>query len=210
MTTPPDDPWSYRAGPLARPDPPRAERRRGPAGCFLGALAFLIIAGVAAGFLWLVVARPYLRETARDELREGVAAEVEAIEPADLPVLPSGDLTLTEEEIDAHLRANAGAYGPLNDLDVDILPDAIRVRFDLYGTTSTYTGRPEVRDGVLVVADGEIDGAAGQILDPEDVSAIVEEQLTALFARSGRRPTDLRLEDGALTVTTAAAPSAAP
>lgn len=206
MTTPPHDPWSYRAGAIARPNPPPVDRRpRGPAGCVLGALAVLLIAGVAALFAWLVIVRPHLRDTARDELREAVSAEVRAIEPADLPVLPSGDLTITEEEIDAHLRATAGAYGPLDDLDVDILPAGIRVRFDLYGTTSTYSGRPEVRDGTLVVADGDIDGPAGQILDADDVSAIVEDELAALLARSDLRPTGVRLDDGTLTVLTSVA-----
>lgn len=197
VTAPREDPWVANTGALAPP----ARRRRGPAGCVLGAMAFLLICGVAGTLVWLI-ARPYLRDAARDELREGVAAEVGAIDAADLPVLPSGDLVVTEEEMNEHLRANAGAYDPLEDPIVTVDPDRMRVRFSLYGTTSTYSGRPDVRNGALVVEDGDLDGAAGRVLDADDVSAVIEEQLAALLARSGLRPTGVRLRDGALTITT--------
>ena len=200
MIARPTDPRPPSSPSRFAPPPPARRNRRG---CLLGLLAFLLIAGLAAVYGWFGVARPYLRDVARDELSTGVAAEIRAIEPADLPLLPSGELTLTEAEIDAHLREHAGAYGPLDDLDVEISPTGLRVRFSVFGATSTYSGRPEIQDGALVVADGDLSGPAAQILGPADVAPIVESQLAALLTRSNRRPTAVSLADGALTVTTA-------
>jgi hypothetical protein len=207
------DPWSSRGSRLSAPATgatvsyppaapamvPVAARRRGPGGCLLGLLAVLIIVAVGGAFAW-TVARPLVSDRIRDELNRGVATQVAAI---DAPVLRSpGQITVTEEQINREIAAFAGSYDPVENVRVRILKDEIRVTFDLYGTTSTYSGGVAVKQGRIVVVDPELSGAAGQLLDAQDVAEIVETQLAALLERSNVRPTAVRLRDGTLTVTT--------
>ncbi len=213
----PVDPWSARGSRLGTGSPgatvsypavtpgalgasaPVAAKRRGPGGCLLGLLALLIIAAIGGAFAW-TVARPLVSDRVREELDRGIATQVAAI---DAPVLRSpGQMTLTEDQINREIEAVAGSYDPVENVRVRILQEEIRVSFDLYGTTSTYRGGVAVKQGRIVVVDPELSGAAGQLLDADDVAEILETQLAALMERSNVTPTAVRLRDGQLTVTT--------
>jgi hypothetical protein len=208
----PVDPWSSRAGTLERsggatvhyPPPataqaPVATKSRGPAGCLLGFVAFLIIGAVGAGFVW-AVAKPIVSDRVREELDRGIATQVAAIDTPKLQT--AGTMTLTEADINREIRALEGSFDPVKNLDVQINPDEISVSFDLYGVTSTYRGGARVENGRIVVVDSELSGPAGQFLNADDVAAILESQLASLMERSDLQPTAVRLRDGEMTVTT--------
>jgi hypothetical protein len=131
-------------------------------------------------------------------LRAGIVAELAAVD--DLPVLPSGELVLTEADLNAHLRDHAGDFAPLGDPQIAITRDGLRLAFSLYGTDNAFAGRPAVRDNRLVVLDGALDGPVARILTAADAAALVEEQFALLLARADLRPTAVSLRDGILTV----------
>jgi hypothetical protein len=199
---PPDDPWSYAGGPLSQPEP---VRRRGPAagpsGCVLGGVAALLIGLVAAMVAWPLVVRPLLSEAARDRIRDAVQVEVDRIVPP--TVVPTGDLVVTEARMNAYLAAHADAFGPIDDPEVDVSPGGVWVGFSLYGTDSALTGRPVARDGRVVIEDGEVHGAAGQLITAEEAAALVEGQVARVLAAAGVRATGVELADGRLTIATA-------
>ena len=177
-------------------------------GCLLTTLVVLLLGAGVAAAAWHWVVRPYLQDAARDGLREGIAGRVAAVDA--LPVRPPGELVLTEEELNAHLRADPDAYAPVVDPRVEISADGLRLAFSLFGTENGFSGRPAVRDGRLVLLDGDLEGAAGRLLSARDAAALVEEQLAALLARAGLRPTEVRLGEGAITIVTADASSSTP
>jgi hypothetical protein len=208
----PIDPWSSRAGTLERsgaatvryPPPaaapaPVATKSRGPGGCLLGFLAFLIIGAVSAVFIW-AIAKPIVSDRVQKELDRGIATQVAAIDTPKLQA--AGTMTLTEADINREIQGLEGSYDPVKNLDVQIDPDEISVSFDLYGVTSTYRGGAKVEDGQIVVVDPELSGPAGQFLNAEDVAEILETQLASLMERSDLQPTAVRLGDGEMTVTT--------
>ena len=176
-------------------------RPSGPPGWVLAGIAFLLIGVVAALVVWPLAVRPYLRDAARDGLREGIATEITKTDR--LPVDRAGELVVTEADLNDHLRANAGAYSPVTNPRVAITDDGLRLAFSLYGTDNAFSGRPVVRAGRLVVLDGDLDGPAGRILTAADATALVEEQFAALLARAGRRPTGIELRDRTLILSTA-------
>jgi hypothetical protein len=208
----PVDPWSSHGGTLGRqesgaavsyPPPPRAApvapRSGGPAGCLLGVLAFLIIAVVAGVFAW-AVARPMVNDRVQKQLDRGLATQVAAISVPTAQV--TGQVTLTEDQINREIAANAGSFDPVKNPRVRVLPNELRVSFDLYGVTSTYRGGLAVNNGKIVVVDPQLSGPAGKILDAGQVADILEAQLASLMERSRVRPTAVRLQDGKMTVTT--------
>jgi len=201
---PPDDPWSYRGGPLARDDPRRPEgRRRGPPGCVLGGIALLLIAAVAvvaALLVWPLAARPMVRGVAEERIREAVATEIGRVGPA--PVRPGGDLVVSEAELNAYLRDRGDDFGPIGDPAIDIAPGGLRLNFTLYGTDNAVHGRPAVREGRVALEEVEVDGAAARVIGAEAGAALIEEQLAALLATAAVRPMGITLGEGTLTVAT--------
>ena len=172
-----------------------------PLGCLFRLLALLLVGALAAVVLWPLLARPYLRDRARDELREGIATEIAVVEPPALPA--SGELVLTEAALNDELRARAGAFGPISDPRLRITRDELRLTFSLYGTGNAITGRPTVRAGRVHLRDAALDGPAAAILTAEDVTKLVDEQLTNLLRQAGVAPTGIELRDGALSLSTA-------
>ncbi len=182
------------------PTPPRRNRL---GGCLMAFGAIAIICVVAGVLGWQLLARPYARDLARDRLQQAAATQV--VEVGTLPVQPSGQVTITDDQVNRALQANPDRYAPLEDPTLTFAPDGVRVAFDLYGTRSTYSADLVVENGALTVVDGRVDGPASQVLAAEDAAAIVEQQLAVLLARSDRRVTDVRLEEGTLTIETASA-----
>lgn len=208
----PVDPWSSRGGTLSRSEigdsisyPPANEapvvkKSGGPAGCFLGFLAFLIICAVAGFFGW-EVAKPLVSHRVADQLNQGLATQVASISVPTAEVA-AGKFTLTEAEINKELAGYAGAYDPVTNPRVRVLNDELRVDFDLYGVTSTYRGGLAVNNGRIVVVNPDLSGPAGQVMDASDVATILETQLATVLDRSHVRPVAVQLRTGEMTVTT--------
>jgi len=190
----------------ARPAPndtfvraPMKQARRGPHGCLLGGLAVILILAVVSVFAW-TVSKPLVSDRVRDELDRGIATQVAAI---DGPRLQSaGQLTLTEDEINTEIQRYAGSYDPIENVRVRILPNEVRVTFDLYGSSSTLRGRLTVEEQRIVVVDPSLSGLAGQVLDADDIAEVFEVQLANLMEQSNVEPTVVDLGEGELTVMT--------
>jgi hypothetical protein len=191
-------PPAYGAPPPYAYAPP-TRGRRGPGGCLLGLLAFLLICVVAAGFA-VLVARPYVSGRVRDELDRTLSTQVADLPP--ITVEAAGQFVVTEREINQNIRLYAAAYDPIEDPVVSITTNEIRVDFDLYGTSSAYHGGLTVRGGRVVVVDPEVEGPAGQVLDAEDLAAVLEEQFAAVMTRSNLRPTRVQLRNNEVVITT--------
>lgn len=176
--------------------------RRGPGGCFLGFIAFLIIAALAAFFTWTVL-KPGISDRVQKELDRGISTQVAAI---DIPELQnSGQIVLTEEEINRDIASYSAAYDPIKNVQVTMQPGELKVSFELYGVSSNYRGDLDIENGRIVVVDPKVSGPAGQLLDSRDVAELLEAQLAVLMDRANVEPTSVRLENGQLTVTTAPA-----
>lgn len=167
-------------------------------GCLFPVLALVLIGALAAVVLWPLVVQPYLGDRARAELRQGIATEIAVIDP---PVVPaSGELVLTEAELNADLQARSGSFGPIRDPRIEITDDELQLTFSLYGFDNAVTGRPAVEGGRIVLLDAAVDGPAASILPADDATALINEQLTALLRQTGVNPTGIDARDGELVL----------
>lgn len=198
--------WSTRSSASARPVSPVAAEsgrssRRGPGGCVLGCLGLLLILAVAAALVFFAIL-PVARDTARDRLRENVATQVTRIDT--LPVLPTGELIVTEADVNRQLRENIGDFQQVSDPEFTIDPDGVALAVRALGTRSTYRGGVAIENGRLVVTDPEVDGPAGRVLPASDVAGVVESLLNDLQQRSNVEFTGVELRDGEMVITTTA------
>jgi hypothetical protein len=192
----------YPLAPPIKPQPRiNPQFRSGPHGCILGVIAVVMICSLVGGFAWLI-GRPLLTDATESEVDEGIATQVAGIEQ--LPVEPSGELRITEAEINDGIASYGGSFDPVEDPRVEIEDGEISVGFELYGSRSTYRGDLDVRDGRLVVVDARVDGPAGRFLDEDAFAEILEGQFAALMNRFDLVPTDVRVADGVVVIETEA------
>jgi len=183
--------------------PPITAPRKGPPGCMLGCLALVLI-GIVAGFIAWNLVRSSISDRVEDEISVGVTNELQKID--NLPVDTSGQIVLTEAEVNQSVQENAALYKPVENVEVTILADEVRVQFDLYGVSSTFKGDLEVRDGEIRVVDPVLSGAAGQVVDADEIAKIFENETSTLLTRFDLRPDDVLLRKGALIISTAKNP----
>jgi hypothetical protein len=172
---------------------------RGPHGCLLGVIAVLLICVVTGAFAWLV-GRPFVTNAVESEVDRTITTQVAAI--ATLPVEPNGEIVVTEAQINESIRSYQGSFDPIKDPRVEIAENEVRVRFKLYGSTSTYRGGLEVHNNHLIVVDERVDGPAGRVLDETDLATILEHQVATLLDRFDLEPVAVHVDDGAITIET--------
>ncbi len=189
--------------PVTPPPPvvaaPIVSQRKGPPGCVLGCLALLLIAVVAGFIAWNLV-RSAISDRVEDEISVGVTNELQKIDV--IPVDTSGQIVLTEADVNQSVQENADLYKPVENVEVTILANEVRVRFDLYGVSSTFRGDLEVRDGEIRVVDPVLSGPAGQVIDASEIATIFENETSALLSRFDLKPVDVLLRKGTLVIST--------
>src|SRR5215213_8499186 len=171
----------------------------GPPGFLLGCLAFLLILAVGALLAWGAV-RSVVSNEIEEELSIGITNELRSVER--LPVQSSGRMRITEEDVNKELRANAVRYKPIEDVTVAIDSDAVTIRFSVYGIESTYRTGLAVDDGRIVLVDSSLDGAAGRIVNEDEVGAVFEAEVAELLRRSNVEPSEVSLRDGSVVIAT--------
>lgn len=134
-------------------------------------------------------------ETQR-QLQEQVAGDL----PTAIAALPSGELTLSQEQINSYLAANPDQISPLEEALVQFRPGEVQVDVRAFDTESQIISGLAVEDGRIVVTDPQLDGPLGMFLPVEDLVTTLEQQINEQFAAQGRSFQDVRVEEGQVTV----------
>ena len=175
---------------------------RGPSGCLLGALGLVLIALVGAALVALVAYNAATGDGLRDGLREVAATEVTQIGPVEVP--EDGRLTVSEADVNRTIRRYTDEYGAISDPTVAIDPGGVVLNFSVLGIDSSYRSGLVAEGGQLRLTDTEASGAAGRVLDADDMVGIVEPALNDVLRQSGVTAAAVELGDGELTVITSA------
>ena len=191
-----------RPAPPIGPRVPAVQKPGGPPGFVLGCFGLLIVLAVAGLFAWSV-GRPYVRNRVGERVSSGVATEVGAI--PEVTVTSSGEITLTDADLNRSISDYSGSIDPISDPVATIDRTGMHIRFKVYSRSSEFTGLPIVQGGRIVIRDSSISGLAGQVVDADEIASIVEQQLADLMTRSNLTPSSIVLSDGSLSVITAPA-----
>jgi hypothetical protein len=106
------------------------------------------------------------------------------VEVPEAPPEPQGEQTwtLTEDELNQRLSAQEDAFGPADDVSVELGEGTVTVRFRAYGASGTYHGSLTTRDGVPVVADSTIDGALGWVVSSGQIDDALNREMAAVVS----------------------------
>lgn len=159
----------------------------------------LTIGGVAAWLLITQVVQPRIGEMAVDGIRDGVREAVHDRIATEVGLEPSGEVTITEQEITDRLQAH-GNLGPIDSIQVHINPDGLAVDLSAYGVSGTYHAAVVEQDGSLALINGRLDGPLSYAVPEGELESEINRELAAALAAGGYRVDDVTLRDGALTL----------
>ncbi|HEX6478044.1 MAG TPA: hypothetical protein VF043_04300 [Ktedonobacteraceae bacterium] len=179
---------------LASP-PQRVRRRRGCLPKILITLVILV-ALVAGG--WLFGLRPYLHSLAKNQIDQQLSTSVNQIPP-----VPPGinTFTVTETGINNLFVLNHAPSDPVQNMHVTITPSGLQLDFQAYGFPCTITANLTALNGVPVVSNVGIQGLAGLIMSPDELTTILNSHLSDAGTRLHRSITLITLKNHAVDLT---------
>lgn len=188
-----------------RPQPAPARSGRS-CGCMLVALLVVALAGVYLYIGWL---RPLLSDAVAGQLegqtpggpQQQLEEQLGQQGPTIVAALPSGELTITDQEVNDYLQANPDALRPLDSVSVAFTPDLVTAELQALGSRSTASTGLSVADGRLVAVNPQISGALGALVKADVIANALTQQLNNQLAAEGRRASAVRVEQGQLVIT---------
>lgn len=196
---------SYR---YERYQPPRRRKY----GCLTALVVFvwlLLILLIVYRFLWRDQVSQYVGEQIGQRIsgpaQPGLGQQIEEGAQENLPdavaALPSGSITITEQQANAFLATRASTQPPIDSITVRFVPGQVEADVVALGTTSTVQMGLAVQNGRIIVLNPTINGLLGQAISAEDVTRSLENQINAQLEAQGRRITDLQINQGEVVVT---------
>ena len=188
----------------------RLERRRRGNGCLAGLVALvwgLLIIGVLYYFFVRPQVRRYLGDQIGSQMRGTGQAEQQLVNgaaaglPTAIAALPSGEVRITEAQANDFLASRADALKPIDSMTVHFVPGQVQADLRALGTTSTAKLGLAVANGRIVDVDPQLDGPLGRVVSLPSLSSALEQQLNDQLAIQGRTITAVRIEQGAIVIT---------
>jgi hypothetical protein len=160
--------------PNQRRSPP--QRRRSRTSCMsppvlIGALVVFLIGaylGLLRPGLGDYVAREMVKNASiyhdTGEMREGMAVQVTQVLPDAIAALPSGQIRLPENQVNAYLQANPDALEPIEDVTVDFQPGRVMADLYAYGTRNRVTFGLDMEGDEMVAVNPSLEGPLSYML----------------------------------------------
>jgi len=168
--------------------------RRRVRGCLLGSLIALVVLVVLFGGGWFLVIRPYLNNMVSNKLDTVLTDSVNKIPPA-VAIAPAGRVPLSENALNnlLVLGSSSSPDNVVNNPQIHITSEAMSLQFQVFGFTCTVSGVPKVVQGQLVVTNVTVDGIAGLIFTPDEITTLVNRHLAEAQAKIQHSITSVEL-----------------
>lgn len=200
-----------------------ARRRREGGGCLQGFAALLFLVALIA-LIYAFALRPLVSRSVADQIA-GPAAPVPtlmttgapqptlqavdqavdsagALMPTAVAALPSGQLVVTDADINGLLAARPEAIAPLDSASVRFTAGAAEAQIGAYGLSSTATVGLAAQDGRVVVTSARLGAPLSYLVSGAEIAGALADRLNAALAAQGRRVDELRIEEGQLVLVT--------
>lgn len=185
----------------------RYERESGAGRSVLAWMAVLLLVVIAVVALAVVfsssVVKPYVGRTVNNDLQGQIAASVPKVTPfTPSTTNPSANqLIITQQQINDQIAKNAGSYGPLSSVAVQITDGQFIVNFSAYGMTGKYQGHVEMQNGEPVVTGGHVTGMLGWFVPAAQVETAFNREIASAVAQAGVHVSSVALRPGEMVLT---------
>jgi len=158
-------------------------RRRGRA---VGCLFTLLVLALVIGAGWVLGLRPFLNSLAQAQIDQILTAAVNQMPPT-ASHAPPGTVHIPENAINNLIVLNSAPSSPVQQAQMHITPNLLRLDFQIYGLPCAVTAVPEIvgsqPNGRLVVSNVTVEGIIALIMSPDEVTSIVNRHLADAQAR---------------------------
>ncbi len=184
------------AGTMRSGLPGQAQKRRKRRG--RGLLIGLAIVIVLLLVL-LIGGRFVLNAYAINQINQTFSDAINTI-PSAVAILPERDQTITEGQVNTLISLKSSAFSPVQNLTVHFTPNDVEVDFNVFSFSSTITTVPKIVNGELVATNVTIQGLAGLILSPDDITNLMNTQFRNLETHIQHTITAVTLENQAIVL----------
>ncbi len=189
---------------------PRPQRRGRSCLISLTVLVWIAVLGcVAVRYL----ARPLITDYFNQQVAVSIAPDVavdnnagevlqESLQQVPIPVdIPTGTLTITEEQANSYVTEYRGRLEQVDDLRVRFTPGEVLVDVTVGFVTGTARAQPVVAGGRIIAANARLDEPLGSFFAVEPLLQALVDRINDEVAAQGKTVTDVQIEQGAAVVT---------
>jgi hypothetical protein len=186
----------------------RRPQRRG--GCTQGFFA-LIFVGSLGLLVYIFAVRPLITRAVAESIAgapvggaqtDAIAEQAGAAIPDAVAALPSGEIVVSEAEVNSFLAARPDALAPLDAASMRFTGGRAVADLSAYGLSSTASVNFAARDGRLLVIDPRIDGPLSVAISADQLADTLAERLNAALVAQNRRIEAVRVEEGQIVLVT--------
>ena len=188
---------------------PAKPRRRG--GCLPKILITLVILAIVVAGGWFIGLRPYLHSLAQNQIDQELSNSIDQIPT--LPAVPPGappianTFVVTETAINNLFVLNHSPSDPVQNMQMTITPGGMRLDFQAYGFACSVSGNLTASNGKPVVNNVAIQGVAGLIMSPDELTTILNNQLSRVPGQLNRSIASVTLKEHEIDLTFGGLPS---
>jgi hypothetical protein len=184
---------------------PEAARRSRGMNC-VTVLALLLVLAIVLVIAAILATNLFVRPRVEEALATNVGAGIETIVSeqisAELGNLPTGEITLTEADINQRI-AEQGNLGPVGDLNVNIVPNGFEADLSAYGLDGGFSSDVTAENGQIQLSNSSVSGPLQYLVSAGEVERIAAGAINRSLAESGYRVEEVTLQDGVLVLTLA-------
>lgn len=115
--------------------------------------------------------------------------------------LPPGEITVTEEKLNAKIAPRVARMAPIEGIQVRFVPGLVQVTLTVFGNQNLATAGLGISGNRVVVRDPQLDGPLGVLVSAADLVKPIEEELNDTLALAERQVRAVRIEQGQIVVT---------
>lgn len=118
--------------------------------------------------------------------------------PSQVALLPERDQTITDSMVNALITRQNSSSSPVQNLTIHFTHNDVEIDFNVFSFSSTITTVPKIVNGQLVATNVTVQGIAGLILSPDDITNVMNTQIKNLQTHIQHTITAVTLENQAI------------
>jgi hypothetical protein len=170
---------------------PRPRKRRGRR------LLITLLVIVVVLLALVIGGRFALNALAINQINQALSDAINNV-PSQVALLPERDQTITDGMANALITQQSSSASPVQNLTIHFTPNNVEIDFNVFSFSSTITTVPKIVNGQLVATNVTVQGIAGLILSPDDITNVMNTQIRNLETHIQHTITAVTLENHAI------------